>query len=490
VQLDPRRAAAGLIALTVMLPVTITCSRSPQTGVLSEVPPRLVLLVAACTVNKNYLSPYNRGISFTPHLAELARDGLVFERHITETGQSGPAYASIFSGSQADVHGSFRNHEKISDDLYLIGEAFRDGGFEPFYFAGHPMASPKLNYAQGVPGVNVVDGNAGLTGGTPEFRALLRELREDPERRAFVYTSFTVSHHPYPLVQLSEFLAEHPEEANGLTEAEIRSCHDVFEENHLELQWNFAETAIALGLKESELARFVAAIEVAYKSRIWFLDKKVGAIIEQVRQHGLIDESLIVFTADHGEMLYRDNALFKWEHGQILAPEVLEVPLILRGPTLGGVAGRYEGVTRSIDVYPTLVGLTGLLSDLGDTVYGVDLTRWIRDGGETLDLGALSHTTVAGRMRLEIGQGWKLLRKYYPRADPNLMWAAVRRGDRVFKLRPSAEGAWRVEAFDLAQDPEERVDIFDPDRARSSDEEDQPTGEDEIKALRSLGYVR
>jgi arylsulfatase A-like enzyme len=69
--------------------------------------PRLVLLIATCTVNKDYLSPYNANVSTTPFWEHFAREALVFENHYSETVQSGVANASIFSGNQATRHGVF-----------------------------------------------------------------------------------------------------------------------------------------------------------------------------------------------------------------------------------------------------------------------------------------------------------------------------------------------------------------------------------------------
>src|SRR5262245_50661845 len=85
-------------------------------------PPRLVVLYATCTLNEGFLGPYVNGgvrggtragieglteIRFTPNLDRLAREGIVFERHQTESAQSGIAFASIFTGTQADVHGIY-----------------------------------------------------------------------------------------------------------------------------------------------------------------------------------------------------------------------------------------------------------------------------------------------------------------------------------------------------------------------------------------------
>jgi arylsulfatase A-like enzyme len=83
----------------------------------------LVLLYATCTVNKDYLGPYEPAVSYTPALDDFARSSLVFENHQTESGQSGIAFASIFSGTQATEHGVFVNPSRLPDDVLVIPEA-------------------------------------------------------------------------------------------------------------------------------------------------------------------------------------------------------------------------------------------------------------------------------------------------------------------------------------------------------------------------------
>ena len=83
-------SAAGAVLVLVRLTPE---GRPPQ--------PRLVLLYATCSVNRDFLSPYNAAVDFTPELAEFPRGGSVFLRHWSEAGQSGIAFASIFSGTQA-----------------------------------------------------------------------------------------------------------------------------------------------------------------------------------------------------------------------------------------------------------------------------------------------------------------------------------------------------------------------------------------------------
>ena len=90
-------------------------------------------------------------IPFTPSLAAFARDSVVFEKHDTETPESGIAYASIFTGSQSDRHKVFHHPSILKDGLPTIARTFAANGYECWFWAGHPMANAALNYGQGVP---------------------------------------------------------------------------------------------------------------------------------------------------------------------------------------------------------------------------------------------------------------------------------------------------------------------------------------------------
>ena len=157
--------------------------------------PRLVLLYATCSLNKDFLSPYNPSITYTPSLDRFKDHALVFNKHHTETGQSGVAFASIFSGTQATHHGVFSHPTRMADGPLLIAEAFTGAGYETFAFLYHGMASARLNYAQGVSRENAH--GEPLRAENEEFRLILERLREDREYRAFVVTNFTVTHGPF-----------------------------------------------------------------------------------------------------------------------------------------------------------------------------------------------------------------------------------------------------------------------------------------------------
>jgi hypothetical protein len=98
------RGGWNLFALALALAAQAGCQSRA-----GDAPPRLVLLYVPCTVSKTFLSPYTAGVPFTPNLSAFAREAVTFQRHQTEAPSSGIAYASIFSGAQADRHGAYRH---------------------------------------------------------------------------------------------------------------------------------------------------------------------------------------------------------------------------------------------------------------------------------------------------------------------------------------------------------------------------------------------
>ena len=95
---------------------------------------------------------------------------------------------------------------------------------------------------------------------------------------------------------------------------------------------------------------------------------------------------------------------------------------------------------------------------------GIDLSPTLRGEADPPRLLAFSHTTTWGGGLIHRFRNTHFVSTYLPRHDPELMWTRIRDEDWVFKLRLQSDGdeaQWVVQAFDLAADPEERVDRFD-----------------------------
>ena len=485
-----------------------------------------MLLYANCSLNRSYLAPYDEAVRFTPNLERFGRQGTVFTEHHSESGVSGPCFASTLSGTQAPRHGVYYHPRKLPDELVLLGEAYRDAGYDTHFWSGHPMAAARLNYGQGIPEHNLVlsdrredraveDRNrqpdrTRLTANDERFTAVLDRLERDPDYEAYVQVFFTVTHAPYHNLfsdaDFEAFRREFPDVVGDLTQADLDRFFPLYDEHRFALEWNFPETVEELGLDDAAVERLARVLELSYRIAVHRLDRWFGGVLDRIRERGLDDEALFAFTTDHGEILYRENALFHWVHGKQLAPEVVRIPLVVRGP--GVPAGSYGGITRSIDLHPTLLGLSGIEPTSG--IEGVDLSRAVRGEEDPPELRALCHTTVITEVRFRKMPGLTLRESYFPASDPRTMWVLIRDGPVAYRWRSTPGTRWVFEAFDWTTDPGETTDLFDErdaEHVRAAEElraykellmahypgaaEEGELGEDEmLEALRALGYVR
>jgi arylsulfatase A-like enzyme len=497
------------------------CARAP-----APPRPRLVVLYATCSLSKEFLAPYDARVTYTPALAALARESVVFERHVTEAAVSGIAYASLFTGAQADRHGIFHHPSRLSAHLLTIFEAFAAAGYETHYWNGHPMAGADLDYAQGVAPEHVYPpaGHAGndksfarslLQRDDPWFQRLLERLRRDPDLRALVVANFTVTHAPYTRqvkpAATRAFLETHPAAARGVPADELardlERLAPVYEEHRLPLQWDYPTAVARLGLSAQDEAALARALEAQYAAGVGLLDALLAGTLATLEESGLDGETLFAFTADHGEYLFQRERPFQWGHGLQLAPEELCVPWLLRSARGSFAPGRYAEVTRSIDVFPTLAGLCGVELPEGAPVDGIDLSPALLGRAPPPAQLGPAHTKVLDERLMREFEDLALVRRYYPSTDPDLLWVAVREGDRFARWRNRGDGTFVHELFELGHDPRALRDVFDardPEHARlarwleeykarlvSAYGSERGVEAQEIDAdLRALGYVR
>lgn len=115
----------------------------------------------------------------------------------------------------------------------------------------------------------------------------------------------------------------------------------------------------------------------AYKNELLFMDWVIGSIVDQLKESGLLDNTLILITGDHGEMLGENGGPIG--HGWRLTPELGNVPLIVMNPKRPGYRVN-DTVGSQVDMLPTILDLLGLPLPAGQlyqgaSLYSADATR-------------------------------------------------------------------------------------------------------------------
>ena len=222
---------------------------------------------------------------------------------------------------------------------------------------------------------------------------------------------------------------------------------------------------------ESRLRRRYPRFEAAdaerfadlYDEEVAYTDAQLGRLFEHLEQLGLVDESIVIVTSDHGERLGEDGM---WDHCKTLRPPEMHVPLLVRVAGEPLAAGpRDDSITSTLDVVPTLVALLGL-ERRGDETAVLD--------GEDL------RSVPSGRRVIASWNGWQSIRE----GD----WSLYRRGD-------------SLDLYRVRTDPREREDLADVepatttrlraelDESRALTEPGESQSRETIEQLEALGYI-
>jgi arylsulfatase A-like enzyme len=95
-----------------------------------------------------------------------------------------------------------------------------------------------------------------------------------------------------------------------------------------------------------------------YAGKISLCDKWIGWFLDEIRNMGLYDDTLIIFTTDHGEPFNEHGFLKKAEPG--LYEELAHIPLIIRHPDGIGAGQRFEAMVETTEIFPTVLDYFGV----------------------------------------------------------------------------------------------------------------------------------
>jgi choline-sulfatase len=167
----------------------------------------------------------------------------------------------------------------------------------------------------------------------------------------------------------------------------------------------------------------IARLRAAYFAKISLLDHWVGRFLEALRERGLADDTMVVFCADHGEMLGDRGRIAK----SVFYETATRIPLIVRAPGTAGVGRVCDRLTSLTDIFPTLVNAAG--GDPTRAGFGRSLLPLLNDPQ------APHHDAIFCEHRLR---------------------TMVR--DERYKLAVGDDGE-TLKLFDLKEDPEELVNL-------------------------------
>jgi arylsulfatase A-like enzyme len=341
----------------------LACVLLMQAGCGADAPPerlRNVVLVSLDTLSALHTSAYRYERPTSPNLDALAARGALFENAYTQQVWTLTAHISLMTGLNPQSHGTSEQRAATTGSPTLA-EILRAEGFATAAFTGGGgYMKPRFGLGRGFEHYRLgrVDAEADLA---PALRWLEQQAQRrarDPDHRFFLFAHFFDIHSdvgtplPYdaPPPHGKRFLGE------VLPEGE---------------RWQrTGDTQLLIDLEKggdaSELDREV--LGALYDGGVLHTDQLgLGVLLAKLEALDLMDETLVVVTADHGEELL--------EHGKVSHQQPYEetarIPLVFFGP--GIAAGqRHDSLVELVDVMPSVLGL--LEMDVPARVQGRDLS--------------------------------------------------------------------------------------------------------------------
>lgn len=410
----------------------------------------------------------------TPHLDRLAAEGVVFENAFVQYTTCVPSRASFITGYYPQQLGIFNHSYQIPERIPSLADRLNAAGYQSACFGrthGQHKGFERFPNRNGVEAYGTKDlGFHAKTGEiTGTFEGPIEEQHD--MAAALQFSDWLGSREDArPLFAMVGFMAPHtpmypPKEYDGLYDPEAMHLPD-FDPAELEgkpekQRWIYENR---WGIHPEPVMR---AIMAKYFDLCTYVDACIGKVIEAVERKGMLEDTLIVFFADHGEMLGEHGMIGKWFS---LYDDVVRTPCLMRLPGKRGAGGRARGDVELIDMVPTALELLG--QPVPEDLPGRSVAPLIDHPEEPHRDMIFSMIETA---RLVRTPEWKLVvhagRSSYGQQYPQDMFH-------------DDEG----ELYDLRRDPGEKENLYhDPSHAKVRDELARRQVEHEIKIQHNLG---
>ncbi len=423
-----------------------------------------VLWIVLDAVRADRLTCYGYDAPTTPFLDEWSERAIVYEGAVTNAIWTVPSHASMFTGLSLRQHCTDAQTPWLAKPITTVAEVLQANGYATASISNNPWVSPTTNLVQGfadqvvvswlrhlsrfsleyicelrgiTPPFSWLDGDYG-SAVTNQLVARWLDRRVAEQRPFFLFINYMEAHLPYRVPGRYRRMF--------MTDAEARRSYDLRHSAYGDVVWAFnGRFNYHGGDFTSQADRHI--LERQYLAAIRYLDDRVRETIGMFEARGLLDNTLVIITADHGEHLDTHGM---WSHYFHTYNDLTHVPLLIREP------GRREALRAAAPVQP---------SDLYATILSATLGSFEQPFGEDLhDLLGLANRPPPQRV-VVVEQGEPDVptsRELSQSPNPQLAYRAEPRRAAVdgrFKYIRSISG--RRELYDIVADPGELCDLTD-----------------------------
>ncbi len=352
-------------------------------------PIRNVVVVLIDTLRASKLRAYNPSTRVrTPIFDDLVAHGTLFERAHSQENWTKPSVASILTGLTPSTHRAITTEARLPASAELVSETFDQAGFDTASFIANGYVSDRFGFDQGWDHYTNMIREGRSTEAQDVFREAGDWIEQHHAQRFFAYVHTIDPHVPYDPPE--EFLRMYDARTDYAGQVRPRMTGDLLE--------RAKGNRPSVVFDESDMIRLTAL----HDGEISYHDRELGRFVDRLRELGVLDDTLIVITADHGEEFHEHGS---YGHGHSIFQELIQVPLLFYRPGLVPEGRRVAHPVSTLDIAQTIIdyaSVSGLAAAEGHS-----LVPDVR--GELPEHPVLAFTNMLDDKRVVRARDWKFV---------------------------------------------------------------------------------
>lgn len=312
-----------------------------------------VLLIMVDTLRPDRLGCFGKENAVaTPNIDALAKDAVAFKTMYAQATHTKPSTAALLSSRYPSEHRAIHKTDVLPNSVTTAAEVFGDAGYYCGGIVTNINLAPVYNFQQGfheytyLPPKFLFGANEAAS--RLVIYGVMRLAWMKISQKKFVYHFYRSGETVMGYV--NDFFDRNKDKSFFMF-LHFMDPHDPYFEHP------YSGKGYSRAAMPNPDPKFVQPFEDFYGQEIEYLDKWIGEVVARLKKEGLYDNTIIVFTSDHGEEFYEHGG---WWHGTTLHEEQVRVPLLIKKPKSLDAELESDGLTMSIDVLPTILRLADL----------------------------------------------------------------------------------------------------------------------------------
>jgi arylsulfatase A-like enzyme len=360
-----RHPVAGILLILILLGF-MSCKRAQPICTDAN-----IIFISIDCLRTDHLGRYGYSRNTSPHFDRFVDDAVLFNTCISQCTSTLASHSSMLTSLIPEHHGAFFTRNlALPAEVQTMAEILKENGYKTVSFNDGGQIAPRFALNQGFDLYESTSPQRKYRKYT--FRRIVKKsmdwIERNPQEKFFMFLHTYETHHPY----------EPKKEDLELFEQDYSGKLPDYISVDLINRINRGTVQI----DDQDLQHLINTYDAEIKS----MDRSLGRFLEFLKEKGLYEDTIIIFTSDHGEEFGEHELIAT--HSNSLFNEQIRVPLAIKFCDSQYSSREIDSLVRSIDILPTMLEAVGVESSA--PFEGVSLAPLIQGKTDNLELLAIS----------------------------------------------------------------------------------------------------